>query len=463
MERMSLEEIAGYTGGEFAGENRENVDISQVSIDSREIGENCLFIAIKGENTDGHRYLSGAVEGGAVAVMVHQLPQSPLPVPVLLVENTEKALLDLAAGYRKRFSIPFVAVTGSVGKTTTKDMTAAALGAKYQTLKTAGNQNNQFGMPKTLLRVDNKTEAAVIEMGMTGLHEIEALSLAARPDTAIITNIGVSHLEQLGTRENILRAKLEVLAGLKPGGALVLNGDNDLLSQVGEEVWPHILRCSLCDPQADFLAFSLREEGRGCRFQVKVRETGETVEVVLPFSGEHHVMDALLAMAAAFCHGVSPAQSSRALAHVRASGLRQKILLSQGVTVVADCYNANPDSMRASLSAFGKLPLAGKRIAVLGDMLELGSISRQSHRDVGGWCGQNGVKVLLCMGEESREMLETARQAGVEAWHFTVKEELVRQLWQVVEPGDGVLFKASHSMEFEKLIGKAFPDLEREL
>lgn len=446
MEQRKLSALARFAGGTLLGEDKV---IRNISLDSRSVEGDCLFIAVKGENTDGHKYLRGAAENGAAAVMVHE-DIGEFPLPVIRVENTEQGLLNMAAGYRDEFSIPVVAVTGSVGKTTTKDMTAAVLGVKYATLKTAGNQNNQFGMPQTLLRLSGETQAAVIEMGMTGLHEIEVLSLAAKPDTAIITNVGVSHLEQLGTRENIRRAKLEVLCGLRPGGALILNGDNDMLAPVGSETWPHILRCSLRDPQADFFAADYRDDGQELSFTVVHGE--ERAHVVLPLSGEHHVMDALLALAAGHCHGVSLEAGAEALAQLHPSGLRQKRMEVRGIQLVADCYNANPDSMRASLLAFAKLPVMGKRIAVLGDMLELGSISEASHREAGNLCAETGVSLLLCMGEESRKMAEAARARGLDARHFTAGEELVKTLRQEAAAGDAVLFKASHSMGFEKLI-----------
>lgn len=446
MEEQRLSTLARLAGGTLLGGDR---TIRRISLDSRDVEGDCLFLAVKGENTDGHKYLQGAAENGAAAVMVHQ-DIGAFPLPVIRVDNTEQALLRMAAGYRDGFTLPVVAVTGSVGKTTTKDMAAAVLGAKYNTLKTAGNQNNQFGMPQTLLRLAKDTQAAVIEMGMTGLHEIEPLSLAAKPDTAIITNVGVSHLEQLGTRENIRRAKLEVLCGLRPRGALVLNGDNDMLAAVGEETWPHILRCSLRDPRADFFAADCKDDGRALSFILV--HGGENVPVVLPLSGEHHVMDALLALAAGSCHGVSLAEGAAALAQLHPSGLRQKRLEVRGIQLVADCYNANPDSMRASLLAFAKLPTQGRRIAVLGDMLELGRIAEESHREAGRLCAETGVGLLLCLGKESRRMAEEAGKHGLDARHFTGAEELVKTLRAEAAPGDAVLFKASHSMGFEKLI-----------
>lgn len=446
MEERKLSTLARFAGGTLWGEDRV---IRRISLDSRDVEGDCLFIAVKGERTDGHKYLRSALENGAAAVMVHE-DIGAFPLPALRVENTEQALLRMAAGYRDGFDLRVVAVTGSVGKTTTKDMTAAVLGARYRTLKTAGNQNNQFGMPQTLLRLAGDTQAAVIEMGMTGLHEIEPLSRAAKPDTAIITNVGVSHLEQLGTRENIRRAKLEVLCGLKPEGALVLNGDNDLLAEVGIETWPHILRCSLRDPRADFFAADYRDDGREISFVLA--HGGERVPVRLPLSGDHHVMDALLALAAGSCQGVSLEEGAAALAELHPSGLRQKLLEVRGIQVVADCYNANPDSMRASLLAFAKLPARGKRIAVLGDMLELGRIAEESHREAGRLCAETGVGLLLCMGEESRRMAEEAAKHGLDARHFTDGEELVKTLREEAKAGDAVLFKASHGMEFEKLI-----------
>lgn len=429
--------------------------ITQVCTDTRKIIGGCLFFALVGENFDGHDFAVKAVEGGAEAVVCQR--DCGLGERQLLVKSTRQALLDLAGYYRSKFDIPVVGITGSVGKTTTKDMTHVVLSEKYKTLKNEGNLNNEIGVPLTLFRLDGSYEAAVIEMGMSGFGEISRMTAAVKPDVAIISNIGVSHIEKLGSRENILKAKLEIVEGMRGDAPLILNADDDLLCGAKSEPHP-IIYFGIDSEKSGVRAFDIVCGQTETLFTLSLAD-GER-RVKLPSSGKHNVYNALAAVSAGLALGIEPQAAVNALVNYTPSGMRQRITSKAGITVIEDCYNASPVSQKAALEVLRGLN-AKRRLAVLGDMKELGEISAQAHRAVGADAAKNGVDILLTYGEMSRLTAEEGARQGIGLCRsFDSKEELSQLLISLAESGDAVLFKASRAMKLEDVIHALYAALE---
>ncbi|NCC87362.1 MAG: UDP-N-acetylmuramoyl-tripeptide--D-alanyl-D-alanine ligase [Clostridia bacterium] len=451
MEVLTAREIAMAVGGSVDGESQ----INAVCIDSRKVERGCLFVAIKGDNFDGHDFIELAVKNGAHAIMSHN--DIECEVPVIKVDDTSKALLALGGYYRSRFDIPLVSLTGSVGKTTTKEMVFEVLCAKYKTLKTQGNLNNEIGLPMTLFGLDRSYEAAVIEMGMNHSGEISRLSKATRPTMGVITNIGVSHIENLGSRENILNAKLEMLGGLKWGSTLILNGDNDLLSQVQDDSY-NIIFFGIENEQCAVRAFDIKQVD-GC-MQFTVLYKGETKQFVIPTLGIHNVYNALSAIAVGVQYEISLDDCTKALENYTPSGMRQRVKKVANITFVEDCYNSSPDSVKAAICTLRDMG-KGRKIAVLGDMLELGSISAQAHYDSGVQVAQNKIDMLFTFGKKSNNSVKAAQKNGIAfAQGFDNKNELIKKLEDTLKDGDTVLFKASRGMELEEVIEALYINLK---
>ena len=363
---------------------------------------------------------------------------------MIAAKDALQALGDIARGYRESDArrVRVVGVTGSVGKTTTKEMIACALSAELCTQKTEQNFNNNIGLPMTVLDLLPETEAAVIEMGMNHFGEISYLTRIAKPDLAVITNIGTMHIENLGSREGICRAKLEILEGLSEDGTVILNGDEPLLR--GAETGRRTLFFGI-DTECDLRAEEIEEDFGGIRFTAV--GFGRRVAVALPVEGRHNVYNALAALLAAHCLGVSMERAAKALAAFSNTGDRQNIFRKNGCTVIADCYNAGPESMAASLSILAKRK-GGKRIAVLGDMLELGDHAPEAHRKIGALAAES-AELVLAYGPLSRL---TAEAAGEKGRHFDTQEALLACLRAEARPNDTILFKASHGMHLEKVL-----------
>lgn len=442
---FTVNEICAATGGRLFGDG--NAVVTGVSTDTRTIQRGCLYVAVKGERFDGNDFIAQAAESGAAAVITDREDGADsYGIPAVLVEDSRAAQLALARYHRDRFALRLCGVTGSVGKTSTKDMVYAVLSARYKTLKTEGNFNNDIGLPKTLFCLDESHEAAVIEMGMSGLGEISVLSKAAHPDCAVITNIGYCHIENLKTRENILKAKLEILDGAKDGAALVINGDDEFLQTV-ELPDRRVVRYGFsegCDVRAE----EIQHLDEGESF-VLVAD-GERFPARVPVSGEHHVANAL----AAFCVGREFGMTAEEMIHAfmdyTASGMRQKTEVHNGVTFILDCYNASPTSMKSSLSVLGGTKSAGRKIAVLGDMLELGEMSAQLHAMVADYVETN-AQVCFLYGQEMSACAEALSQRGFEVYHSADKSELSAQIKEYLREGDVVLFKGSRGMKMEEI------------
>jgi UDP-N-acetylmuramoyl-tripeptide--D-alanyl-D-alanine ligase len=444
--KLLLSEIAKCLGVETECETV----ITSVSTDTRKIEKGSLFICLKGERFDAHDFIPQAAESGAAAVVSEK--DVECSVPVLKVESTHKALLDIAKMYRKGFDIPVVGLTGSVGKTTTKEMIYSVLSEKYNTLKTQGNLNNEIGLPTTLFSLDENTEAAVIEMGMNHFGEIRRLTNTCLPTMAVITNIGVSHIEFLGSRGGILKAKCEIFEGLEKGSFAALNGDDDKLITVRNDDYK-ILFYGINNKKCDVLATDIIQNGETTSFTV--RFSGKTQPVTIPTVGLHNVYDALAAFTVGICHDIEPKKIADGLSKYTPAGMRQRIKNINGITVVEDCYNASPDSQKAAVDTL--LALNGKRkIAVLGDMLELGEKSPELHADVGKYLSGKGIDMLLTYGELSRNTAKAVTNGKTECLTFDSKEELTKKLLAVLEEGDVVLFKASRGMKLEEVINNLY-------
>lgn len=446
---LTLREIEKATGGMLHGADR---TVAGFTIDSREVPKDGLYIAIKGDRFDGHDFCAGAVENGACAVICERDPG--VETPYVLVKSCRQALLDIAGLYRSRLQgLRVVGLTGSVGKTTTKEMTWAVLSTRYNTIKTEGNLNNEIGMPKTLFRLQDDTEAAVIEMGMSDFGEISRMTRAARPDVGIITNIGMSHIEFLGSRDGILKAKTEILEGMPAGAPLVINGDDDKL-RAYENPKYRLVYFGIDNQNADVYADNIREENGETVFTVHF--SGKTQEVVLPTVGRHNVYDALAAFCVGLLFEITPEQIAVGLSAYTPSGMRQRIRKVHGVTVMEDCYNASPDSQRAALQVLASLP-AKRKIAVLGDMLELGSFTNEAHKAVGEFAAAQKIDLLYCFGEAAKQIAAGAGEK-VASQCFDTHEALLKALLETLQDGDAVLFKASHSMHLEEVIEKLYEE-----
>ena len=450
MERFTLAQAAAWTKGEAKGE----AVLSAVTTDSRQIPENALFLPLRGERFDAHDFIGKAVGGGAAAVVSHRANED-YPVPALYVENTAQALLDLAGGYRALCGGKVIGVTGSVGKTTTKELLYAVAAQKFRAQKTEGNLNNEIGLPLTLLRITRETEVMVAEMGMNHFGEISRMTAAARPDLAVITNIGTSHIEYLGSREGICRAKLEILEGLREGGTAVLCGDEPLLWDKRDTLGCRVVTYGLENPACDLTAH-LHNDGTfdivNNSLQADTLSVGAGFTAKLSIPGAHNVLNALAAAAVGLLLGETPAQIAAGLASYQASGMRQNIYEQNGYEIYADCYNASPDAMEATLAVLGTMSPGGRRFAVLGSMLELGAYAEEGHRRAGRAAAQY-ADALYAYGPDAAAMVAGARAGGMEhAWAFDDQAALAAALQQDAKKGDALLFKGSRGMRMERAL-----------
>ncbi|MDE5670793.1 MAG: UDP-N-acetylmuramoyl-tripeptide--D-alanyl-D-alanine ligase, partial [Eubacterium sp.] len=435
MEVLTLSEIAQACDGEF----NKDAQINSVCIDTRKITKGCLFICIKGERFDAHQFADEALEKGAAAVMISE--DIEVNGAYVKVADTAKAMLTLSGYYRRKFNIPVVGLTGSVGKTTTKEFTYLVVNAKYNAIKTLGNLNNEIGLPQMLFQIDEAVEAAVIEMGMNHFGEIHRLSTAAKPTIGLITNIGVSHIEFLGSREGILKAKLEILDGLTEDAPLILNGDNDLLKTVKSD--KHKIYFYGMEDNADFKAEDITEINGNTEFTVSY--FGKKQKITVPLIGIHNVYNALAAFAVGYCLDIKAEMATDAIASYKPEGMRQKSVAINGITSIEDCYNASPDSMKAALQTLSATE-GKKKIAVFSDMFELGDYSETAHTDVGRMAAEFKADYLLCFGNESRHMVNRAKEKGLKnAIWFENQEALIDKIEEIAENGDVIVFKASRA------------------
>ena len=449
MKQLTIRQIAEAVKGTAAFDGV----VRDVCIDNRALTPECLFVCIEGERFDGHTFAASALEAGAAAVLCAR--DLGLPSQIL-VDDTRKALLRLARYYRSLFDIPVAAVTGSVGKTTVKEMTAAVFACRYRTVKTEGNLNNEIGLPRTLFRLDADTEAAVIEMGMNHFGEISRLSRTAMPTMGTIGNIGVSHIENLGSQENILKAKLEILDGMAENAPLILCGDDRLLYGAKIADRP-VYYYGIDNKYCRFKAYDIESTPDGTQFTLDFG-CGEQ-RIALPAIGKHNVYNALAAFAAGFLIGVSPEEAADALGRYEPAGMRQRMRTVGDVRFIEDCYNARPDSVRAAVATLREVR-AKRRIAVLGDMLELGAVADEAHRQSGVCAAQAGTDLLFTYGEKSRQTAQAARENGLtQVRSYDDKNALAQDLLETLRAGDAVLVKGSRGMKLEDILQKIYEEM----
>ena len=435
--------------------------VERISHDSREGGDKTLFCAIVGEKYDGHDFIADAVSTGSQVVLLSSLPENTdgLDFYAIRVEDTVKALGTLAAYYKDFSDATFVAVTGSVGKTTTKEFISAVASASFKTHKTKGNYNNVIGLPLTLFDLSPDDKVSVIEMGMSARGEIEYMSKLVRPDIAVITNIGTSHLAALGTRENICAAKLEIVSGLKKDGSLMLNADEPLLFATRGHVEPEPEFVSVYNRFGDYRAVNIRYLENGIMYDLIYNNKAVT-NVEIPALGRHNVYNSLIAYAVGVKLGMTDDMIRRGLLTFVSTDKRQNIYDVGGITVIDDCYNASPESMRAAIDVLTSIASRRgvKPCALLGDMLELGEYSRLMHDQLGQYAAQMKVQKLYCYGAMADIVAEAAIKKGVRADNVYVSldsdnpTEMAKMINSSMQSGDVLLVKASRAVSAERVI-----------
>ncbi len=481
---VKVERLAEATGGRLLAGSPEQL-IENVTTDSREEAENALFVPIIGEKTDGHKYVAGALNNGAKTLFMQQESTYKKEIlslaeqagaSVVAVEDTVTALQQFAAWYRSCFSLPVVGITGSVGKTTTKEMISAALETEKKVLKTIGNKNSQIGLPLMMFYLDDTYDIAVIEMGMSEVGEMKNLAFVAKPECAVMTNIGVAHIAQLGTRENIRKEKLNIVNQFDKNSVLFLNGNDTLLHKTATEITQKSINID-CDEASrqilkntgavtygiggefDVSAEHLVTGSSGISFNAVIKENGikKRVPVELKVYGNHNVMNALAAVAVAMRYGISPEKAAEGLAQYEPIAMRGQIKKKNEITWIDDTYNASPDSMKSGAQVM--LSLEGKRhIAVFADVLELGEASERLHREVGAYLASledNGrtTDLLVTVGTQAAFIAEEAKQQGMKAAHsFSSNAEAIEYLQSILCVGDVVLVKGSRGMHTEEIV-----------
>ncbi len=459
-EMVTINEIMDITGGKpYSVRNFDRrIPMSWMFSDTREVIQGGIFIAIKGERFDGHDFARQAVEKGAVIAITER---TIADVPSIVVKSTRKALLDMARHFRMKFDPVVVGITGSVGKTTTKDMIALALSCKHSVYKTQGNHNNEIGLPFTVFGLNRSCSAAVLEMGMSDFGEIERLSRASHPTICVITNIGFAHIETLGSQEGILDAKLEILKGADRNAPLIVNGDDPLLARVKEEYdgYRHVITYGIDSEKVNYRATEISIKSD--RMYFNVRQDGEIIcDVTLYCLGRHNIYNALAAICTAVNAGCDPAAAAEMLSCFQPDSLRQHIYKRGEQLVIADCYNASPDSMKAAIDVLCEMQPkeGGRRVAVLGDMLELGDKSEELHREIGEYLVKKGINVLICYGKFAKCIYDRADELGVHGSCSWDEQEILGFMKYKFKPNDIVLFKASRGMHMEEIIEEFYKD-----
>lgn len=454
MRNMTLERIAQACHGTYVGDlGKMQLEIKGAVTDSREMEEGFLFIPIRGARADGHDFIPQVAAQGAAAVLSEK-ELVECAVPYIRVDSSEQALKDIAEYYRSQLTIPIIGITGSVGKTSTKEMVASVLSEKYRVLKTEKNFNNEIGLPLTLLRIREEHQVAVVEMGISDFGEMHRLAKMAKPDICVITNIGICHLENLKTRDGILKAKSEIFDFLRPEGHIILNGEDDKLATVTEAA----------GVRPAFYGF--RQEMEGVHKEItadgvvncglkgvkaRLHTPKGTGNVHIPIPGEHNIYNAMAAAAVGLYLGMELSEIQAGIEHVETIGGRSNLMEIGGMTVIDDCYNANPVSMRASLDVLSCG--LGRTVAVLGDMGELGENEKHLHYGVGRYAAEKKIDVLFCAGTLAKEIAQGAKDAGLrQVFYFETREEMTERLLSNLNEGDTVLVKASHFMEYPKVV-----------
>ena len=446
MLELNLQEIVKATKGALLKE-ADVKEIKAVSTDTRKIEEGTMFIALKGENFNGNNYVLDAFNKGAKIAIVDEvkcdLNELKEDVALIKVQNTGRALMDLAKFYREKLGLKVVGITGSAGKTSTKDLVAAVLSDKYKVFKTKGNFNNEIGLPLMILELDSTYDVAILEMGMRGLGQIRELAEIASPDLGIITNIGISHIEILKTRENILKAKMEIATFFDKNNTLVVCGNDDFLGALPEAEYK-IVKTGVGE-NFEIGAKNIALEELSSKFTVYDGEKEEEFSLDMP--GEHNISNLMLGIAIAKELGVSFEEMKRGLKNIEATSMRLELIKKDGFSILNDCYNSSPVAVKSAIDVIKNIE-GKRRIAVLGTMRELGHKSEEAHEEIGKYAKENGIEKVLCFGDFSENIKEGY---GEGCTVYKNKEELINDLLNIICEGDIILVKASRSLKFEEI------------
>ncbi len=451
MKCLNIKNIASVVGGTLYNEHLDDGrEIDGIVIDSRKVEDNYMFIAIKGERVDGHNFVKQVYEQGASVVMVEREQEDITDRPYIVVQSTLQALKDLAEYYRKCLDIKVVGITGSVGKTSTKEFIASVLNEKYSVLKTEGNFNNEIGLPLTVFNIRDNHEVAVLEMGISDFNEMTRLSKVARPDICVITNIGYCHLENLGTRDGVLKAKTEMFKYANEHYNVVLNGDDDKLSIINPANENDIYFYGM-DNKNRIYAKNIELlgiEGSKC---VIVTPKGD-IDVTIGVPGKHMIYNAMAAASVGMLLNLTLEQIKAGIEKLQSVGGRLNIIKTESITIIDDCYNANPVSTKSSIDVleYG----LGRKVAILGDMFELGENENKLHYEVGKYATDKDVDVVICIGKLSKNTYDgvIGNDFGGNAYYFENIEEFIKNKDDIIKNGDTILVKASHSMHFENVV-----------
>lgn len=454
MENLTMGQIISAVKGKILDNNKnEDISIDSISIDSRDIKRNSLYIPIKGENFDGHLFIEDAFNKGAVMALTQDKEVQATKGILIYVEDTKRALMDLAAYYRSLFDIPVIAVTGSVGKTSTKDLIASIISAKYKVHKTSGNFNNEIGLPLTVFGLEKNHQVLIVEMGMNHFGEIHNLSLIAKPDISIITNIGVAHIENLGSQEGILKAKCEILDGMTEDGVLIVNGDDQMLGKIST---PHRL---ITYGRSNHHLFYT--DGKVTNSMNGITATYHTptssMEATFAALGEHMVGNALAAIAVAKQLELSDEEIQEGFKLYKPTKMRMELEhTDNNLYIINDTYNASPDSMKAALDVVCSMPNTQRRVVILGDMFEMGEYAPKLHQEVGEYIGaKQNIDLIITVGHMSKHIQKGAINQGIDSsktLHFETQEELLPKLKDLIHSKDLILVKASRGMKLEKTV-----------
>ena len=442
---MTIQDLLSFAKGTIEGELSPELKVSFISNDSRTKGENWVYLALQGERLDGHQFVEGAYQNGAIAAIVERNFEKGI-----IVKDSYRALKDIAIGYKKRYDIPCVGVTGSSGKTTTKDMIYFAISESWHTLRNEGNLNSEIGLPMTVLNLNSKHECCVLEMGMYHLGEIDYLAEIARPHVAVITNVGTAHILNLKTRENIRLAKMEITNYMNERDFLLINGDNDMLAALDKkDIVPEVFTFGLAQHND---IHPIRWEFVSGETRLAAKVLDEEVELILPTIGEHNVANALSALGVCKLLGLDLKKSATGLTKYQPSKHRMEKSEIGNKIIIDDSYNANPDSVRAALSTLDYVS-GERKVAILADMLELGENSAQYHFEVGEFACHR-VDVLIAIGEMAKHIIDGAKKSGMNEdclYHFKDNEQTKARINDILQEKDAVIIKGSRGMKLEEV------------
>ena len=447
LDKISIGNIADFIGGKLIGDD---IFINRVTTDSREAYDGSMFIGIKGEHADGNDFATDFLKNGGSCAVVEKDVEIPVGKSAIRVEDTKKAIRDIAEFYRTILNVDVIAVTGSVGKTSTKDMLSSVISKGFSTFATKGNFNNEIGVPLTIFQLDCSHQKAVVEMGMSNLGEISRLTKIAKPQVAVITNIGTSHIGNLGSQENILKAKLEVLECLDKDGIVILNGDDKFLWSAKKYISHNVIYYGIENEDADFVAYNVACDHKGSSFKLNINKT--EYEFYVPIVGKHHIYNAMASIICGLHFGMDVEKIAEGVNMFTPSGMRQREIEIGNIKLIEDCYNASTDSMQSSLNVLKSLSQNRRGIAVLGDMLEQGSFAEDNHRIVGRYASQSGADTLLCVGKDAGYIADEAKKCGMQnVYEFETNAQASEFLCKYAKDGDVILFKASRGMRLEEV------------